>query len=307
MSAHPDGSSIGLLSRAASRASNVPEDATGRDRAGRQRLAAGGVRRPGNRAGPDGEDRREAGRPATGQAGGPRPPRPPRRPLPPSRPMRSRPPAGKPGGRLEMFSWWTTGGEEAGLKAMYAIFEKSHPGVEIVNQAVAGAAGSNAKAVLKTRMQGGDPPDSFQVHMGRELTDGYVAAEPGRAAQRPLQVREVRAGVPEGRAGDRLGERQLLVGAGQHPPRQRPLVQQEGARRQPDQPARDVRRLLQRRREAEGEGDHAAGARATRSRSPRPTSSRRCCWACSARTATRGSGPAPRSGRTPRSPPPSRT
>jgi glucose/mannose transport system substrate-binding protein len=94
-----------------------------------------------------------------------------------AKPAETKPAAsGKPGGRLEMFSWWTTGGEEAGLKAMYAIFEKSHPGVEIVNQAVAGAAGSNAKAVLKTRMQGGDPPDSFQVHMGRELTDGYVAA-----------------------------------------------------------------------------------------------------------------------------------
>src|SRR4051794_15816103 len=94
-------------------------------------------------------------------------------------PAAAAPAAGKPagaGGKLEMFSWWTTGGEEAGLKAMYAIFEKSHPGVEIVNQAVAGAAGSNAKAVLKTRMQGGDPPDSFQVHMGHELTDGYVAA-----------------------------------------------------------------------------------------------------------------------------------
>src|SRR5436189_63874 len=43
-------------------------------------------------------------------------------------------------------------------------------------KSVLGAAGSNAKAVLKTRMQGGDPPDSFQVHMGHELTDGYVAA-----------------------------------------------------------------------------------------------------------------------------------
>src|SRR5690348_3135352 len=38
-------------------------------------------------------------------------------------------------GKLEMFSWWTTGGEEAGLKQMYSIFEKAHPGVEIVNQA----------------------------------------------------------------------------------------------------------------------------------------------------------------------------
>jgi len=80
-------------------------------------------------------------------------------------------------GKLEMFSWWTTGGEEAGLKALYGLYAKDHGGVEIVNQAVAGAAGSDAKAVLKTRMQGGDPPDAFQVHMGHELTDGYVAAD----------------------------------------------------------------------------------------------------------------------------------
>ena len=80
------------------------------------------------------------------------------------------------GGKLEMFSWWTTGGEEAGLKALYELYKKDRPNVQIVNQAVAGAAGSNAKAVLKNRMLGGDPPDSFQVHMGHELTDGYVAA-----------------------------------------------------------------------------------------------------------------------------------
>ena len=59
---------------------------------------------------------------------------------------------------------------------MYGIYGKSHPDVEIVNQAVAGAAGTNAKAVLKTRMQGGEPPDGFQVHMGHELIDDYVAA-----------------------------------------------------------------------------------------------------------------------------------
>jgi len=79
-------------------------------------------------------------------------------------------------GKLEMFSWWTTGGEEAGLKALYALYKTDHANVEIVNQAVAGAAGSDAKAVLKTRMLGGDPPDAFQVHMGHELLDGYVAA-----------------------------------------------------------------------------------------------------------------------------------
>ncbi len=62
---------------------------------------------------------------------------------------------------------------------MYAIYNQRNPGVEIVNQAVAGGsgAGGNAKAVLKNRMLGGDPPDAFQVHMGKELTDGYVAAD----------------------------------------------------------------------------------------------------------------------------------
>src|SRR6476469_6597736 len=86
-------------------------------------------------------------------------------------------PAAAGGGKLEMFSWWTTGGEEAGLKAMYALYKQDHANVEIVNQAVAGAAGADAKAVLKNRMIGGDPPDAFQVHMGHELLDGYVAAD----------------------------------------------------------------------------------------------------------------------------------
>jgi len=59
---------------------------------------------------------------------------------------------------------------------MYDILKKQKPGIEIVNQAVAGAAGANAKAVLKTRLQGGDPPDAFQVHMGQELIASYVKA-----------------------------------------------------------------------------------------------------------------------------------
>ncbi len=76
--------------------------------------------------------------------------------------------------KLEIFSWWTTGGEAAGLDGLYALYKKQNPGIEIVNATVAGGAGSNAKAVLKTRLLGGDPPDSFQVHMGHELIDTWV-------------------------------------------------------------------------------------------------------------------------------------
>jgi glucose/mannose transport system substrate-binding protein len=83
-------------------------------------------------------------------------------------------------GKLEIFSWWTSGGEVEALNALYDIYKKKYPGVEVVNAALAGGAGAggNMKAVLKTRMLGGDPPDSFQVHLGHELIDSHVV--PGR-------------------------------------------------------------------------------------------------------------------------------
>ncbi len=77
-------------------------------------------------------------------------------------------------GRLEVFSSWATGPEAAGLLNLYDIYKKDHANVEVVNATVAGGAGSNAKAVLKTRMLGGNAPDSFQIHMGQELIDTWV-------------------------------------------------------------------------------------------------------------------------------------
>ncbi|HEU5139233.1 MAG TPA: extracellular solute-binding protein [Bacillales bacterium] len=71
--------------------------------------------------------------------------------------------------KLEIFSWWTAGGEADALKALLKGFEEKYPNINAVNAAVAGGAGSNAKAVLATRMQGGDPPATFQVHGGAEL------------------------------------------------------------------------------------------------------------------------------------------
>jgi glucose/mannose transport system substrate-binding protein len=78
--------------------------------------------------------------------------------------------------RLEIFSWWTAGGEAEGLAAMFDLYRSLYPSVQLINATVAGGAGSNAKAVLATRMQGGNPPDSFQVHAGHELIDSWVRA-----------------------------------------------------------------------------------------------------------------------------------
>ncbi len=76
--------------------------------------------------------------------------------------------------KVEVFSWWTGGGEAAGLDAMIVVFGEKYPNIEFVNSAVAGGAGTNARAVLATRLQSGDPPDSWQGHAGQELIGTYV-------------------------------------------------------------------------------------------------------------------------------------
>jgi glucose/mannose transport system substrate-binding protein len=81
------------------------------------------------------------------------------------------------GGTVEIFSWWTGAGEEDGLLALIDLFEEQHPDITVENAAVAGGAGTNAKAVLATRMQGNDPPSTFQVHGGAELNESWVAAD----------------------------------------------------------------------------------------------------------------------------------
>jgi glucose/mannose transport system substrate-binding protein len=78
--------------------------------------------------------------------------------------------------QVEVFSWWTGGGEAAGLDAMIKIFSQNNPNIKFVNAAVAGGAGTNARVVLATRLQANDPPDSFQGHAGQELIGTYVKA-----------------------------------------------------------------------------------------------------------------------------------
>ncbi|MBP1949789.1 glucose/mannose transport system substrate-binding protein [Virgibacillus litoralis] len=85
--------------------------------------------------------------------------------------------SGESAKEVEIFSWWTGAGEEDGLLALIDLFEEEHPDIAVENAAVAGGAGTNAKAVLATRMQGDDPPSTFQVHGGDELNEGWVAAD----------------------------------------------------------------------------------------------------------------------------------
>jgi glucose/mannose transport system substrate-binding protein len=80
-------------------------------------------------------------------------------------------------GDLEVFSWWTSGGEAAALQALFDSYAASFPNANIVNATVAGGGGSAARPVLQTRLAGGDPPDTWQVHPGWELLGQYVDPE----------------------------------------------------------------------------------------------------------------------------------
>jgi len=83
---------------------------------------------------------------------------------------------GGAGGEVGVFTWWADGSEKVGLDAMVGVFNEQFPNDTFVNLAVAGGAGSNAKAKLASDLENGNPPDSFQGHAGAELTD-YIVNE----------------------------------------------------------------------------------------------------------------------------------
>jgi glucose/mannose transport system substrate-binding protein len=83
--------------------------------------------------------------------------------------------AGGAGGEVGVFTWWAAGSEKKGLDALEALFKKNYPNDTFVNLAVAGGAGSNAKAKLAADLQNNQPPGSFQGHAGAELAD-YIDA-----------------------------------------------------------------------------------------------------------------------------------
>jgi glucose/mannose transport system substrate-binding protein len=88
---------------------------------------------------------------------------------------KNEPAASSQAGQLAVFSWWTGGGEAAGLQKLIKIWNREHPTVKFKNETVAGGAGTNAKAVLAQRLAAKKPPDSFQGHAGAELLD-YIKA-----------------------------------------------------------------------------------------------------------------------------------
>jgi len=60
--------------------------------------------------------------------------------------------------QIEVFSYWTSGGEAAALQALFDAYKAVQPKTEIINSVVAGGAGTNAFAVLQARVEASGLP-----------------------------------------------------------------------------------------------------------------------------------------------------
>jgi glucose/mannose transport system substrate-binding protein len=69
---------------------------------------------------------------------------------------------------LEIYHWWTSGGEAAAINALVAYFNTQYPDTAVIQSPVAGGAGYVFKAVIKPLVLAGEAPDSFQLHAGYE-------------------------------------------------------------------------------------------------------------------------------------------
>jgi glucose/mannose transport system substrate-binding protein len=77
---------------------------------------------------------------------------------------------------LEIYHWWTSGGEKAAIDALVEVFKKRYPEVGVIQSPVAGGAGYVMKAVMKSLVLAGEAPDAFQLHAGYEMLP-YVKGE----------------------------------------------------------------------------------------------------------------------------------
>ncbi len=78
--------------------------------------------------------------------------------------------------KFSIYDWWTAGGEKQAITAEINYFHQLYPNIVIAQNPVAGGAGANMHAVIKSLIFAGLPPTTFQVHAGWEMYE-YTKAK----------------------------------------------------------------------------------------------------------------------------------
>ncbi len=130
---------------------------------------------------------------------------------------------------LEVAHWW---GEGDGLEAIQSVmdaFKEQHPDVPFDENLIAGGAGENLQANIRTRVQNGNHPSTWQAWPGNNLlpfTDANLLKDIGDSvwSENSMEDATFRA------SRTRPSRWELRDGAAQHPPDQQPLLQRQGRR-----------------------------------------------------------------------------
>lgn len=68
---------------------------------------------------------------------------------------------------LEIYHFWTAGGEKEAIDALIDVFQDEYPATEVIETPVAGGAGLAFRTVIKNLVLAGEAPDTFQTAGGR--------------------------------------------------------------------------------------------------------------------------------------------
>lgn len=72
-------------------------------------------------------------------------------------------------GVLNVYHWWTAGGEKEAIEAALQIFRNRYPRVQVLSNAIPGGAGGAMVMKVKILMVTGNAPETFQAHPGFEI------------------------------------------------------------------------------------------------------------------------------------------
>ncbi|KKM64470.1 hypothetical protein LCGC14_1501100 [marine sediment metagenome] len=76
---------------------------------------------------------------------------------------------------LEIYHWWTSGGEANAIGALVDVFEALYPDTVVIQSAVAGGSGTTMIPIITALVLAGEAPDAFQMHAGYEGIAYYEA------------------------------------------------------------------------------------------------------------------------------------
>lgn len=79
------------------------------------------------------------------------------------------------GGKLDVYHWWTAGGEKESIDAALGVFGGEYPNISTISNPIPGGAGGAMVMKVKVLVAAGDAPESFQAHPGLEIWPYYEA------------------------------------------------------------------------------------------------------------------------------------